>query len=1073
MVLKPVLGPVSSLKPVPRSSLWYLKPVPRSQSCGPQTQSLVQSVVLKPVPRSSLWSSNSPSVQSVVLRLVPQTSPSVQSVVLKPVPWSQSVVSNQSLGPSVSSNQSLGPVVGPQHHPSVPSVVSNQPSTIPARLWSPYQSPVVLFNILKPVPRQLWLKHPQSIGSSVWSVVLNASPLVSRGLKPSPQAQSCPLVLKPVPHVPSVFLIRPQTRPSALSVAQTSHLVQSVVLRPVPQTSPSWSMSVVLTTVPPSSLWSSNQFPSPSVVLKQSLGQSVVSNQSLVQSVGPPHSPSVQSVVLKPVPWVQSVVLKPVLKQSLGPSLWSSNQSLVRHLWSSNQSLGPVCGPQNSPWSVLWPQQSLWPSSNPNQSLKPVPRSSLWSSNQSLGPVCSPQTSPQTVPRSVCVPQISPSGPVCGPQTSPRSIWWSSNQSSDPVCGPNQSLVQSVVLKPVPWSVWSQPVLVQSVVLKPVPQPSPSVPFCGPQPSHRPVVVLRPSPSNQSPVQSVVLNSSLGPVPCLTPVSVPSVVHHTPGTVLSPTSPCPVCGPPTRSLGPVSGPPKKQITSPPLGSQVAVGPQTSPSTQFPSVQSVVPQKTVPSVQSVVLPRPVPSNLSPVQICGPQISPFGPASVGPKPVLGSSLCVPKPVPRFQSVVLKPVPWSSLWSSNQSLVQSVVLKPVLGPVCGPQTSPSNQSLGPVCGPQTSPSVQSVVLRPVPQTSPSVQSVVLKPVPRSSLWSSNQSLGPVCGPQTSPSVQSVVLKPVPQTSPSVQSVVLKPVPRPSVQSVVLKPVPRSSLWSSNQSLGPVCGGYDYVETIRDAYMVVAGVPNKTTFHAHHICDMALDMLSSIDHLKDPSTGDNIQIRVGIHSGMVVAGVVGLKMPRYCLFGDTVNTASRMESNGVGMQIHISQTTKDHLEHEPYIIEERGKIFVKGKGYMKTYWLKGKKDLSFKTPAELRYSGEQKDAEELSSIGEEPAEGGKPSPSEQPPDSLLPPEAVSEARSVSAEPVEKERGAKKTKNNKGAKPEVLQGPAAAAESVPSPPADGLDVPGPLLFNKRNSFREYTKLPTNLPMRSTSCVVL
>uniref|UniRef100_UPI00398EF35B soluble guanylate cyclase 88E-like n=1 Tax=Pristiophorus japonicus TaxID=55135 RepID=UPI00398EF35B len=56
--------------------------------------------------------------------------------------------------------------------------------------------------------------------------------------------------------------------------------------------------------------------------------------------------------------------------------------------------------------------------------------------------------------------------------------------------------------------------------------------------------------------------------------------------------------------------------------------------------------------------------------------------------------------------------------------------------------------------------------------------------------------------------------------------------------------------------------VETIRDAYMVVAGVPNKTIFHAHHICDMAMDMLSSIDHLKDPSTGTNIQIRVGEHS-------------------------------------------------------------------------------------------------------------------------------------------------------------------------------------------------------------------
>lgn len=64
--------------------------------------------------------------------------------------------------------------------------------------------------------------------------------------------------------------------------------------------------------------------------------------------------------------------------------------------------------------------------------------------------------------------------------------------------------------------------------------------------------------------------------------------------------------------------------------------------------------------------------------------------------------------------------------------------------------------------------------------------------------------------------------------------------------------------------------VETIRDAYMVVAGVPNKTTFHAHHICDMALDMLSSIDHLKDPSTGDNIQIRVGELSRAKASGFI-----------------------------------------------------------------------------------------------------------------------------------------------------------------------------------------------------------
>ncbi|CAB1337056.1 unnamed protein product [Coregonus sp. 'balchen'] len=156
--------------------------------------------------------------------------------------------------------------------------------------------------------------------------------------------------------------------------------------------------------------------------------------------------------------------------------------------------------------------------------------------------------------------------------------------------------------------------------------------------------------------------------------------------------------------------------------------------------------------------------------------------------------------------------------------------------------------------------------------------------------------------------------------------------------------------------------VETIGDAYMVVAGAPEKTKYHAHNICDMALDMVRSIDHLKDPSNGNNIQIRVGIHSGMVVAGVVGHKMPRYGLHGDTVHTASAMESNGKEMHIQLSSATYEHLKGSHFIFERRGTITIKVRGHqchngnltdlrnytgvgkgnveIETYWLKGKRD-------------------------------------------------------------------------------------------------------------------------------------
>jgi class 3 adenylate cyclase len=133
----------------------------------------------------------------------------------------------------------------------------------------------------------------------------------------------------------------------------------------------------------------------------------------------------------------------------------------------------------------------------------------------------------------------------------------------------------------------------------------------------------------------------------------------------------------------------------------------------------------------------------------------------------------------------------------------------------------------------------------------------------------------------------------------------------------------------------GVEKIKTIGDAYMVAGNLPESRPDHLIAMADLALEMHERVRKLGNH--GDALSLRIGLNSGSVVAGVIGTRKFIYDVWGDTVNTASRLESHGAPGKIHVSEAVCFHLA-DTFVFEPRGEVDLKGRGFVKTYFLTGR---------------------------------------------------------------------------------------------------------------------------------------